>query len=41
MNPLWAALFAQERISRLALLGAVIVIGSIILYNVRRSKTAS
>ena len=41
MNPLWAAVFAQERISRLALLGAVIVIGSIILYNIRRSKTDS
>ena len=36
MNPIWVALFYGERISGLAILGAVIVIGAIVLYNVRR-----
>ena len=35
LNPLWVALFYGERISPLALLGAVIVVGSILAYNVR------
>ena len=35
MNPLWVALFYGEHISRLAIVGAVIVVGAIVLYNVR------
>ena len=35
LNPIWVALFYGERISRLAILGAVIVVGAIVLYNVR------
>ena len=42
LNPLWVAWFYGETISRLAMLGAVIVVGSIILYNIaniRKSTT--
>lgn len=35
MNPIWVALFYGERISGLAIIGAVIVVGAILLYNVR------
>ena len=35
LNPIWVALFYGERISRLAILGAVIVVGAIVLYNAR------
>ena len=35
LNPIWVALFYGERISGLAIFGAVIVIGAIVLYNVR------
>ena len=35
MNPIWVALFYGERISGLAIVGAVIVVGAIVLYNVR------
>ena len=35
LNPIWVALFYGERISRLAVVGAVIVVGVIVLYNVR------
>ena len=34
MNPLWVALFYGERVSALAAVGSVIVVGSIVLYNV-------
>ena len=37
MNPLWVALFYGERITPLAMLGAVIVIGAIVLYNIRKT----
>ena len=40
LNPLWVALFYGERISPLALVGAVIVVGSIAAYNVRGAKAA-
>ena len=35
MNPIWVALFYGEHITGLAMLGAVIVVGAIVLYNVR------
>ena len=35
LNPIWVALFYGERISNLAIVGAIIVIGAIVLYNVR------
>lgn len=38
LNPLWVALFYREAVSRLALVGAVIVVGSLIVYNVRLAK---
>ena len=38
MNPLWVALFYGETISALSVAGAVIVVGSIILYNVHLAK---
>jgi len=34
LNPLWVALFYHERVSALAAVGAVIVVGSIVSYNV-------
>ena len=34
MNPLWVALFYGETVSPLSIVGSVIVIGSIVLYNV-------
>lgn len=34
LNPLWVALFYGERISLLALAGAIVVISSILIYNV-------
>ncbi len=34
MNPLWVALFYGEAVSALAIVGSVIVVGSIVLYNV-------
>ena len=39
MNPLWVALFYGERVTGLAVLGAVIVVGAIVLYNVYVSRT--
>ena len=33
LNPLWVALFYGETVSRLAILGALIVVGSIVVYN--------
>ena len=38
LNPLWVALFYGERVTPLALLGAVIVVGSIVAYNVRSAR---
>ena len=38
MNPLWVAVFYGERITPLALAGAVIVVGAIVLYNVRMNR---
>ena len=34
MNPLWVALFYGEAVSALSVIGSVIVVGSIVLYNV-------
>ena len=42
MNPTWVAIFYGERISPLSIVGSVIVVGSILLYNVilaRRSAS--
>ena len=33
MNPVWVALFYGEKMSRLALIGAVIVVGAILWYQ--------
>ena len=38
MNPLWVALFYGEAVSALSVVGSVIVIGSIVLYNVWLAK---
>ena len=38
MNPAWVALFYGEKISGLALAGAVIVVGAVLFYNVQMSK---
>ena len=38
MNPLWVALFYGEAVSALSIVGSVIVIGSIVLYNVWLAK---
>lgn len=38
LNPLWVALVMEERISALALAGAVIVVASILIYNVRLAR---
>ena len=38
LNPLWVAVFYGETVSRLAIVGAVIVVGSIVLYNVWIAK---
>lgn len=38
LNPLWVALFYGERITLLALCGAVIVVGSIVIYNVYSAR---
>lgn len=42
LNPLWVAIFYRETVSVLAIVGAVVVIGSIIAYNVwmAREKAA-
>ena len=34
LNPLWVAIFYHETVSALSAVGSVIVIGSIVLYNV-------
>ncbi len=38
MNPLWVALFYGEAVSTLSVIGSVIVVGSIVLYNVWLAK---
>ena len=38
MNPLWVALFYGEAVSALSVIGSVIVVGSIVLYNVWLTK---
>ncbi|MBE7002959.1 MAG: EamA family transporter [Ruminococcaceae bacterium] len=38
LNPLWVALFYHETVTGLAMIGAAIVIGSIVLYNVRTAR---
>ena len=38
MNPVWVALFYGETLSPLSLVGSVIVIGSIVIYNVILAK---
>ncbi len=38
MNPAWVAIFYGETISGLALIGAVIVLSTILVYNVRMSR---
>ena len=38
LNPLWVALFYGERVSPLSVVGSVIVVGSIVLYNVWMAK---
>ena len=40
LNPIWVALFYHETISPLAVVGAVIVVGAIILYDLRKAKTS-
>ena len=39
LNPIWVAVFYHETISGLALAGAFIVIGTILLYNLHRAKS--
>ena len=38
MNPLWVAIFYGERLSALSLAGSVIVVGSILAYNLYKTK---
>ena len=38
LNPIWVALFWGEMISGLALVGAVIVIGAVVVYNVSKAR---
>jgi len=40
LNPVWVAIFNGELISPLSMLGAVIVIASIVAYNVIKAKTS-
>ncbi len=39
LNPLWVAVFYGETITPLAIVGSVIVVGSIAAYNVRRARS--
>ena len=41
MNPIWVAVFYGEKISKLAAVGAVVVVGAIIIYNVMSVKKDS
>ncbi len=38
MNPIWVAIFYGEKVSGLSVIGAVIVVGAIIIYNVGQAK---
>ena len=38
MNPLWVALFYGETVTPLAMVGAVIVVGAIVAYNVKMNR---
>ncbi len=38
LNPIWVAVFYKEKITPLSLVGAVIVVGAIVGYNVLKSK---
>ena len=38
LNPIWVALFYGEKITGLAVIGSVIVIGAIILYNISNAR---
>ncbi|MBR6321426.1 MAG: EamA family transporter [Lachnospiraceae bacterium] len=38
LNPLWVALFYHEKVTVLAMVGAVIVVGSILIYNVLMAR---
>ena len=40
MNPMWVALFYGETVSALAIAGSVIVVGSIVIYNVILARAA-
>ncbi len=37
LNPVWVALFYKETISKVAMLGAVIVVGAIVCYNLKKA----
>ena len=37
LNPIWVAIFYHEKVTALALVGAVIVVGAILIYNVRKA----
>ena len=41
MNPTWVALFYGETISGLSLIGAVIVVGAILAYNIKMNQKQS
>ena len=41
LNPLWVALFYGETVSALSVVGSVIVVGSIVLYNVWLARTSA
>ena len=41
LNPLWVAVFCHEAVSGLAVVGAVIVVGSLILYNAYMAKNGA
>lgn len=41
LNPLWVAIFFHERITPMAAVGAAIVIGSIVAYNVRLASAGA
>lgn len=37
LNPVWVAIFYKETISQIALVGAVIVVGAIVCYNLKKA----
>ncbi len=41
LNPLWVALFYGERITPLSLIGAVIVLVSILFYDLRAARASA